>query len=91
MVPICTDTLILSYYSVIGGWTVAYIVYSVTGTFAGLTGQGASILFESFVGNPIVQVSWHTVFMVLTMYIVGRGVQSGLEKAVIYLMPALFI
>ncbi|RMH06732.1 MAG: sodium-dependent transporter [Nitrospirae bacterium] len=82
--------LILSYYSVIGGWTLAYILYSATGTFSGITGEGASALFNQFVQNPAAQIGWHTAFMIMTMYIVARGVQSGLEKAVQYLMPALF-
>ncbi len=83
--------LILSYYSVIGGWTIGYILHSATGSFSGLDGDGASTLFGDFVGNPLIQVGWHTLFMMITMYIVARGVQSGLEKAVTYLMPALFI
>ncbi len=83
--------LILSYYSVIGGWTLGYILHSATGSFSGLNGNGASTLFGDFVGNPFVQVGWHTMFMIITMYIVARGVKSGLEKAVIYLMPALFV
>ena len=83
--------LILSYYSVIGGWTIGYILHSATGSFAGLNGDGASTLFDEFVGSPLVQVGWHTLFMVITMYIVARGVQSGLEKAVTFLMPALFV
>jgi len=83
--------LILSYYSVIGGWTIGYIIHSATGSFTGLSGDGASILFGEFVGNPLVQVGWHTAFMTITMYIVAQGVKSGLEKAVTYLMPALFV
>ncbi len=83
--------LILSYYSVIGGWTLGYILHSASGSFSGLNGDGASTLFGDFVGNPLVQVGWHTAFMIITMYIVARGVKSGLEKAVTYLMPALFV
>ena len=83
--------LILSYYSVIGGWTVAYIAYSASGTFSGLTGNTASSLFSDFVGNPWAQVGWHSLFLVLTMGVVARGVQSGLEKAVNLLMPCLFV
>lgn len=83
--------LILSYYSVIGGWTIGYIIHSASGSFSGLNGAGASTLFGDFVGNPLVQVVWHTVFMIITMYIVAQGVQSGLEKAVTFLMPALFV
>ena len=82
--------LILSYYSVIAGWTLAYIQYAVTGTFAGLTGDGASSLFtHAITENPLVQIGYHTMFMVMTVAIVARGVHRGLEKAVIYLMPTL--
>ena len=83
--------LILSYYSVIGGWTIGYILHSAAGHFSGLSGDGASTLFGEFVGNPLIQIGWHTAFMILTMYVVAQGVQSGLEKAVTYLMPALFV
>ena len=83
--------LILSYYSVIGGWTIAYLLYSLEGTFSGLTGEGASTLFSGFVENPLVQIGGHTAFMLLTMFVVARGVQRGLEKAVTALMPALIL
>ena len=83
--------LILSYYSVIGGWTIGYLLYSTAGSFSGLTGKGASTLFNDFVGNPLIQVGWHTVFMIMTMSVVARGVRRGLEKAVTYLMPALVV
>ncbi len=83
--------LILSYYSVIGGWTIAYILYSMAGSFSGFTGEEASALFNHFVGNPVVQIGWHTAFMIITLGIVARGVRHGLEKAVTYLMPALVV
>ena len=83
--------LILSYYSVIGGWTIGYIFHAATGDFSGLSGEGATSLFGDFVGSPLVQVGWHTAFMLITMAIVARGVRHGLEKAVTYLMPALVV
>ena len=83
--------LILSYYSVIGGWTIGYILHAATGDFSGLSGDGASSLFGDFVGNPLAQVGWHTAFMLITMWIVARGVRNGLEKAVTYLMPVLVV
>ena len=83
--------LILSYYSVIGGWTVAYIFKSAMGTFGGTTGSFATNTFQEFVGDPVTLGIWHTVFMVMTMFVVIRGVKGGLEKAVRYLMPTLFV
>ena len=83
--------LILSYYSVIGGWTLGYIVHAAAGDFSSLDGAGATSLFGDFVGSPLLQVGWHTAFMILTTAVVARGVRHGLEKAVTYLMPALVV
>ncbi len=81
--------LILSYYSVIGGWTLAYIFKSMAGTFSGATGEFAASTFDTFVSSAASVFFWHTVFMVITMTIVAGGVQGGLEKAVQFLMPTL--
>ena len=85
-----TGLLILSYYSVIGGWTLAYIFKSIAGTFSGVTGEFAASTFDTFVGNASSLFFWHTVFMVITMVVVAGGVKGGLEKAVQFLMPTLF-
>ena len=82
---------ILSYYSVIAGWTLAYILKAVTGAFTGLDAQGTSGMFKEFLAHPAELLFWHTLFMLLTMIVVARGVQQGLEKAVRVLMPALFM
>ncbi len=82
--------MILSYYSVIGGWTLAYIFKSIAGTFSGATGEFAATTFDTFVESAGSLFLWHTVFMLITMSIVAGGVQGGLEKAVQFLMPMLF-
>lgn len=82
--------LILSYYSVIGGWTLAYIFKSGAGTFSGTSGQIAADTFSNFVGNGATLFIWHTVFMLLTMTVVTGGVKGGLERAIQFLMPTLF-
>lgn len=83
--------LILSYYSVIAGWALSYVFRTAGGMFVGATADGVSSIFSQFVSNPESLLAWHTIFMVATMIVVARGVQHGLEKAVRYLMPALFI
>lgn len=83
--------LILSYYSVIAGWALSYVFRTASGVFEGATADGVSSIFTSFVSNPESLLAWHTIFMVATMIIVSRGVKHGLEKAVTYLMPGLFI
>ncbi|TDY02458.1 sodium-dependent transporter [Thiohalophilus thiocyanatoxydans] len=84
--------LILSYYSVVAGWSLAYVFRSASGTFTGATADGVESLFlDGFLSHPETLLFWHTLFMVMTMLIVARGVKSGLESAVKLLMPALFL
>ena len=83
--------LILSYYSVIAGWSLAYIFRTATGTFTDVTPDGIGSIFRTFLSDSEGLLFWHTAFMVMTMLVVARGVAGGLEKAVKFLMPALFI
>ncbi len=79
--------VILSFYSVVGGWTIGYIVRSLTGQFSGDTTE----LFLGLITNPGEPLLWHAVFMALTIGIVFFGIKGGIEKASKILMPALFI
>jgi NSS family neurotransmitter:Na+ symporter len=83
--------LILSYYSVIAGWALAYVFRVGSGVFTGLTPDGVQSIFSGLVSDPERLLAWHTIFMVMTMFVVARGVSHGLEKAVRLLMPALFV
>ena len=83
--------LILSYYSVIAGWALAYVFRASAGVFTGATAEGVASIFEQLTGDPERLLAWHTLFMVMTMIVVARGVRSGLEKAVRFLVPMLFV
>ncbi len=83
--------LILSYYSVIAGWALAYVFRAGSGLFTGLTADGVQSIFSNLVNEPERLLAWHTIFMVMTMVVVSRGVSQGLEKAVRFLMPMLFV
>lgn len=82
--------LILSYYSVIAGWAMSYVFRTAGGMFLGVTGDGVNSIFTDLVSDPERLLAWHTIFMVMTMMVVARGVKNGIEKAVTYLMPLLF-
>jgi NSS family neurotransmitter:Na+ symporter len=82
--------LILSYYSVIAGWAMAYILKINSALFEGIDAAGATNLFEAFKSQSVYQVVWHSLFMAATVAIVSHGVSGGLERATRYLMPALF-
>jgi NSS family neurotransmitter:Na+ symporter len=83
--------LILSYYSVIAGWALAYVFRAGSGLFTGLTADGVQSIYSNLVNDQERLLAWHTIFMVMTIMIVSRGVSRGLEKAVRLLMPALFV
>ncbi len=83
--------LILSFYSVIGGWSLSYTLSSVTGAFSGQDADGIGALFSGLLGSPITLTLWHTAFMALVIFIVARGVTKGLEGAVRTLMPGLVL
>jgi len=83
--------LIISYYSVVAGWALAYVFRALGGAFISLDGETAQSLFGSLVADPERLLAWHTIFMVMTVVVVSRGVRSGLEQSVRILMPALFL
>jgi NSS family neurotransmitter:Na+ symporter len=81
--------LILSYYSVIAGWTLSYIFKSGSGAFSGIDAAGVGELFGGLVGSAGVAAAWHTGFMAATIFVVAKGVEKGLERAVRVMVPAL--
>jgi len=83
--------LILSFYSLIGGWAVAYVFQAGQGTFSGASADAIAGLFAGLLADPWTLLAWHSLFMVLTVAVVARGVSGGLEKATTFMMPALFV
>ncbi len=82
--------LIATYYSVIAGWTLAYIGKALNG-FGGAAPADVPQQFEALLASPVTMTLWHSVFIVIALIIVGRGLQGGIERAVSILMPALFV
>ncbi|MFT5721257.1 MAG: NSS family neurotransmitter:Na+ symporter, partial [Motiliproteus sp.] len=83
--------LILSFYSVIGGWALSYVGASASGTFAGASTEAIGAMFGNLLGDPTTLLLWHSLFMLLVIIIVSRGIRSGMEKAINILMPMLFV
>ena len=83
--------VILSFYGVVAGWAMAYVVELASGTFTDADAATASQVFSDFTGDVWQVIFWHGLFMAITTFIVARGVSDGLEKTVKYLMPALFV
>jgi NSS family neurotransmitter:Na+ symporter len=88
---VLAGVLILSYYGVIAGWVIAYIGKSVSGAFTGATAATIEKINADFIQDwPSVAIVF-SVFMGITVFVVARGVERGLEKAVRFMVPALII
>ncbi|SDB90818.1 sodium-dependent transporter [Shouchella lonarensis] len=86
-----TCFLLLSFYSVVGGWILIYIWKTATGALVHLGTEEYGPLFAKTIENPVVMVGAHLLFMVLVMFVISRGVQKGIERASVWLMPGLFV
>ena len=88
---VLTGFVILSYYSVVAGWTAEYTRLAIGNCFEGKNAADFPTIFNEFVSNPWKSVAWMIAFMTVTHIIVVRGVKSGIEKVSKIMMPALFI
>ncbi len=83
--------LILSYYAVVAGWAVHYVFQMASGAFDGADAAFASQTFADFLADPWQVLAYQTAFMAATVLIVARGVSGGLERAIRWFMPLLFV
>lgn len=87
--------LILSFYSVVAGWSLSYLWQASTGALTsaepGHIAARMEGLFDALLANPTALILGHTLVMSLTMAIVVKGVRRGLEKAVRLMVPGLFV
>lgn len=83
--------LILSFYSVIGGWALAYVPKFLSGAILSTDPDVVSSQFDALLADPGELVIWHTLFMAITVFVIARGIHAGIEQAVNILMPSLFV
>lgn len=86
-----TGFLILTFYSVIAGWSMAYIERAVSGQFVGISELGAQSMYNSLLSSPREMLLWHTLFMLLVVLVVGQSVTRGLAALVRILLPVLIV
>ena len=91
LMGILAGFVILSFYSVVAGWTLAYAFKSMTGAFHGLDAAASGKLFGAFLGSAKEQLFYHALFSALTMVVVVGGVTKGIERTTRILMPVLFL
>ena len=83
--------LILGYYSVVAGWTLEYVVTSLTNGFAGKKPEDFVAIFQDFSQDPFRPLLWLVAFLLFTHFIVVKGVKDGIEKSSKIMMPVLFV
>jgi NSS family neurotransmitter:Na+ symporter len=83
--------LILAFYSVVAGWSVAYLVRALTHPLADRTTTAVTHTWQALTHSARHMVLWHSVFMLSTIYVVAKGVKKGLERTTRCVMPLLYL
>ncbi len=92
VMTIIIPLIVTSYYSVIGGWSVQYLLKSLTFSFTiGETQSQMSSMFSEYVSSPWLPLIGHTIFLGISVLVVGAGIKGGIEKFSKIMMPLLFV
>ena len=91
LIGLMAGFIILSYYSVIAGWTLHYFKLSVFGELSNLDNETAQSVFGQLTASASTQLIYHTGFMIITIAIIAKGIKNGLERAVKLMMPGLLL
>lgn len=83
--------IILSYLSVIAGWTIAYGLRAGSGVFTGITADGVRSMFYNFASDPEKQLFWHSLFVFMTMMISSCGFNLGMQRFIRFGVPIFFL
>lgn len=86
-----TCFILLSFYSVVGGWILLYLFQTLIGNLSGLPENEYGSLFNEFIADPVFAITAQFIFMAITIIVVAKGIQKGIERASKIMMPALFI
>lgn len=91
LISVLSSLLILSYYSVIAGWSISYMVQMVQGTFSGLTSLEMEEMFSQLTGSAITPLLYHGLFLLVTVLVVKKGISGGIEFWSRILVPLFFV
>jgi len=87
---ILTATIILGFYAVVAGWCLEYLYASLVGHIGG-DATTVSRFFTEFINDPVKSCLWALAFILITHFIIIRGVEKGIERASKVLMPILLL
>lgn len=83
--------VILSFYSVVGGWVIGYLVNTLQGNISFESVDEAAAFFKEFVSNPRISIIYHLLFMGTCVALVISGLKKGIELSSKILMPLLLV
>ena len=91
IVALVGNYLLMMFYTTVSGWMLHYFYLTVTGGFEGLDSEGVSKVFENMLSQPTIMIFWMVVVVVAGMFIVSRGLESGLENITKIVMVTLLV
>ena len=80
---------ILSFYSVIAGWSASYFASSLSGELVNSSAEQIQTHFANLLASPWTLLLWHSLFSLATVWIVAKGIKSGIERAINWMVPSL--
>ncbi len=81
----------LSFYSVVAGWALDYIIKAGVGAFTGFNAVQSEAAFNGLLGSPLRLLFFHSLFVLLSVVVVSKGLHGGIEKVMKVMMPTLFV
>lgn len=83
--------MILSFYSVVAGWTMEYIIQSLKDFGGASSVEALHGRFDAFASSDVRPLMWTLIFLLINYFIVARGVEKGIERMSNIMMPMLFV
>ncbi|MCZ6831176.1 MAG: sodium-dependent transporter [Gammaproteobacteria bacterium] len=83
--------LALSFYAVVGGWSLDYFLQAAAGRFTGIDATGAESLFARLLASPVRMLLSFSLMIAAVALVVGSGIHNGIERISKFMMPALFL
>ncbi len=88
---ILAPLLATTFYSVIAGWSLYYLIKSLAFAFIGLNAEQAGVMFDTLLASPGLMVLLHTIYLGAVIIVVGKGIRTGIEMVTKIMMPMLLV
>lgn len=87
----CTLFLVLSFYSVVGGWSIYYFFLAISDHLNATDATASQHIWQRFLDSPYLLIANHTTFILMTAGVVALGLRKGIERTSNIIMPALLV